>query len=137
MSRSAKAAFSALRDLDPVAPTAGARARRRPADADVETEIARILAWPGCQSSRGATHNVGKWADLPSRSRYGILGLVASAALTVIATLVWVSPSAGAPLHNAEPALGQVRISASAFAPGHLGAGAERPWSKGTAVVSQ
>jgi hypothetical protein len=136
VNRSAEAAFSALRDLDPVAPTAGGWACRTSAHANVETEIARILARPEGHSSLGATHDGGRWADPRSRSRYGTLGLVASAALTVIATLAWVSPSAGAPLHTADPASGQVvRIPASA--PGHLGVGAGRPWSKETAVVAQ
>jgi hypothetical protein len=31
------------------------------------------------------------------RSRYGAIGLVASAAIAVLASLLWASPSAGAP----------------------------------------
>jgi negative regulator of sigma E activity len=135
MSRSTNTAFSALRDLDPVAPTPGAVPCGASVEASVEMQIARILASPDGQPPADNTQGVRKWTDLPPRSRYGTLGLVASAALAVIATLVWVSPSAGAPLHNADPASGQVRISASASTSGHPGVDPERLSSKGTAVV--
>jgi len=133
MSRSTNAAFSALRDLDPVTPAPGAVPCRASAEARVEMQIARILASPDAQPSADDTQR--KWTDLPPHSRYGTLGLVASAALAVITTLVWVSPSAGAPLRNADPASGQVRISASASTSGHPGLDPERLSSKGTAVV--
>lgn len=135
MSRSTDAAFSALRELDPVAPTPGAVPCRTSAQASVEMQIARILALPDGQPPADTTQGVRIWTDLPPRSRYGTLGLVASAALAVIATLAWVSPSAGAPLHKADPTLGQVRISVSTSTSAHPGADPERPSSKGTAVV--
>jgi hypothetical protein len=135
MSRSTNAAFSALRDLDPVAPTPGVVPWRTSAEASVEMQIARILASPDGHLPADHTRGVRRWTDLPPRSRYGTLGLVASASLAVIATLVWVSPSAGAPLHNADRALGQVGVPAAAPALGHPGADPQRLSSRGTAVV--
>ena len=46
-----------------------------------------------------ATQRAPQWAGASHgrRSRYGAIGLVASAAIAVMASLLWASPSAGAP----------------------------------------
>jgi len=98
-----EAAFSALVGLDPLGSVPGAEqaaSRADPIGNDTEACIARIVATPrpGATTERparraplwtGATHR--------RRTRYGAIGLVASAAIAVITTLLWASPSAGAP----------------------------------------
>jgi hypothetical protein len=98
-----EAAFSALAGLDPLRGVTG-RGRPpsldEPADARTEACIARIIATsrPGAITA-GPTPRAPQWslASHGRRSRYGAIGLVASAAIAVIASLLWASPSAGAP----------------------------------------
>ena len=108
MSARTQAAFSALVELDPLGSGSGAmQAASRTADytdTDTDTEacIARIVATPrlpGAMTEPPAARR----APQPTRTvhrrraRYGAIGLVASAAVAVITTLLWASPSAGAP----------------------------------------
>lgn len=110
MSARTQAAFSALVELDPLGGGPGAnQAASRTADltdtdTDTDTEacIARIVATPrlpGAMTEPPAARR----APQPTRTvhrrraRYGAIGLVASAAVAVITTLLWASPSAGAP----------------------------------------
>jgi hypothetical protein len=68
-------------------------------------EIVRIMAVPrgDAINSRDvrALLRPADRAATRTRPRYGVLGLAASAALAVIATLLWVSPSAGQPIGQA------------------------------------
>jgi hypothetical protein len=123
MSARTEAAFSALVGLDPLGggPASGqARARTDPAHpigTDTEACIARIMATPRpgamtepparpAPSWTGAAHR--------RRTRYGAIGLVASAAIAVITTLLWASPSAGAPPDQAVNVPAQVGQAHSA-----------------------
>jgi hypothetical protein len=101
-----EAAFSSLIRLDPVGGGPGgerAASRAHPADPmgnDTEARIARIIATPRSgavteQPARRAPHWTG--TARRRRARYEAIGLVASAAIAVITTLLWASPSAGAP----------------------------------------
>jgi hypothetical protein len=106
VSRHTEAAFSALVGLDPLA---GARARPPrpgqpalrgdPADTSTDAYIARIIATPRPGATARPAGRTREWAVAPQgrRSRYGALGLAASAAVAVVTTLLWASPSAGAP----------------------------------------
>ena len=109
MTRSSKAAFSALAGLDPLerVPRTGRLASLRgPAMTSSDMLIARIIAVPRQGQGQISDNHAGS-APLQTgppyrdRSRYGARGLVASAAIAVIATLLWVSPSAGAPSDQA------------------------------------
>jgi hypothetical protein len=114
MSRGTRtAAFSTLTSLDPVLSACADRGERGdrlpdPPDVSVETQIARIVATPRHEAT--GHRRVGpRWRPTaaPSRRlrpRYGAIGLVASAALAVIAGLLWVSPSAGEPIGQASGA---------------------------------
>ena len=108
MSARTDAAFSALMGLDPLrgVPGAGQAASRAHladptyTDTDTEASIARITATP---RPRALTEPPARRAPQRTktaqrrRARYGAIGLVASAAIAVITTLLWASPSAGAP----------------------------------------
>jgi hypothetical protein len=104
MRRSAGTAMSALTGLDPLR-SAGPEHRTQdhgPAEAVIDRQIARILAVPRDNALVERTKSKPSLtASHRNRLRYGALGLVASAALAVIATLLWVSPSAGAPTAQA------------------------------------
>jgi ferric-dicitrate binding protein FerR (iron transport regulator) len=101
-----EAAFTALIGLDPLGGVPGAEqaaSRVHPADpigADTEACIARIIATPrpGALTEPPA-RRAPQWTKTAQRrrARYGAIGLVASAAIAVITTLLWASPSAGAP----------------------------------------
>ena len=110
MSARTDAAFSALMGLDPLrgVPGAGQAASRTAdltdTDTDTDTEacIARIVATPrlpGAMTEPPAARR----APQPTRTvhrrraRYGAIGLITSAAVAAITTLLWASPSAGAP----------------------------------------
>lgn len=102
MSKYTEAAFSALVGLDPLgwAPRPGQPALRRdPADRSTDAFLARIIATPRPRATAPPARRTRQWAVAPQgrRSRYGALGLAASAAIAVITTLLWASPSAGAP----------------------------------------
>jgi hypothetical protein len=101
-----EAAFSALVGLDPLRGVTGAEQatsrayRADPTGTDTEACIARIMA----TSRTGAPteppdRRVPQWTATAHRrrARYGAIGLVASAAIAAITTLLWASPSAGAP----------------------------------------
>jgi hypothetical protein len=103
VSRYADAAFSAFAELDPIA-----RARRaerleplpNPADTATDVCVARIVAVPRTDRSSQCSPPEWRRNAEPSgrgRSRCGVLGLALSAAIAVATTLLWVSPSAGAP----------------------------------------
>jgi len=101
-----EAAFAALIGLDPLGGVPGAEqvaSRAHPADAigtDTEACIARIIATPrpGEMTGPPARHAPLWTKTAPRRrARYGAIGLVASAAIAAITTLLWASPSAGAP----------------------------------------
>ncbi len=98
-----EAAFSVLVGLDPLRGVAAREQATSPADpldADTEARLTRIIATPrpGAMAAAPA-RRAPKWKGVaqPRRTRYGAIGLVASAALAVITTLLWASPSAGAP----------------------------------------
>jgi hypothetical protein len=97
-----EAAFSALAGLDPLRGVAGQGrpSLDEPGDARTEACIARIVATsrPGAMTP-GPTPRAPQWSGVSHgrRSRYGAIGLVASAAIAVMASLLWASPSAGAP----------------------------------------
>jgi hypothetical protein len=120
-----EAAFAALIGLDPFGgePWAEqAASSAHPADPigpDTDTYIARIIATPrpGAMVEQPARRTP-QWTGTPPRrrARYGAIGLVASGAIAAITTLLWASPSAGAPpdqaitvpaqvgqVHSAEP----------------------------------
>jgi hypothetical protein len=100
-----EAAFSALMGLDPLGGVPGAEAASRahqadPTGTDTEASIARIIATPrpGALTEPPA-RRAPQWTATAHRrrARYGAIGLVASAAIAAITTLLWASPSAGAP----------------------------------------
>ena len=99
MTRLSAAAFSALASLDP------ARAcPQGPAPRDLEARIAQIVALPRQAPPAVVRPTVAPQRVQPAsrpRARYGSLAILASAALAVLATLLWVSPSAGAPTDHA------------------------------------
>jgi hypothetical protein len=117
VSKHTEAAFSALVGLDPLA---GARARpsrpgppasrRDPADMSTDASIARIIATPRPGATARHAGRTRGWAVAPQgrRSRYGALGLAASAAVAVVTTLLWASPSAGAPPDQAVHAVAHI-----------------------------
>jgi hypothetical protein len=103
MRRSAGTALSALTRLDPLR-SAGPEHRTPDHNAAaIDLQIARILAVPRHDGHADRTKPDVVWlnASHHHRPRYGALGLVTSAALAMIATLLWVSPSAGAPTARA------------------------------------
>jgi hypothetical protein len=98
------AAFSALVGLDPLRRVPGpdsATSWADPASTDTGTQIAHIIATPrsGPITALPATRRALRWKEAPHRRRvrFGALGLAASAAIAVITTLLWASPSAGSP----------------------------------------
>jgi len=98
-----EAAFSALVGLDPLGSAPGTEqvaSRADPIGSDTEACIARIVATPGPRATtERPARRAPQWtaATRRRRTRYGAIGLVASAAIAVITTLLWASPSAGAP----------------------------------------
>jgi hypothetical protein len=109
-----EAAFSALIGLDPLRGMPGAEPAVSPAsvadptgtDTDTDTEVcvARIIATPRPRprpnaSTEPPARRAPQWTGRAHRrrARYGAIGLVASAAVAAITTLLWASPSAGAP----------------------------------------
>ena len=118
MSARTEAAFSVLKGLDPVQgePVPAGDRRARPAspasEIDADACVARIIATPR-RDAPAAAWSAPRWtgAAQQRRTRYGAIGLVASAAIAVITTLLWASPSAGAPPDqaiNAPSPVGQV-----------------------------
>jgi hypothetical protein len=99
------AAFSALVGLDPLGDVPGAERASRahlvePMGNDTEACIARIIATPRSRArTEPLVRRAPQWAGTAHRrrARCGAIGLVASAAVAVITTLLWASPSAGAP----------------------------------------
>jgi hypothetical protein len=107
-----EAAFSALIGLDPLRGMPGAEPAVSPASVadptgtgtDTEVRIARIIATPRptptpSASTEPPARRAPQWTTTAHRrrARYGAIGLVASAAVAAITTLLWASPSAGAP----------------------------------------
>jgi ferric-dicitrate binding protein FerR (iron transport regulator) len=100
-----EAAFTALMGLDPLrgmpgAEQAASRAPQAdPARTDTEARIARIIATPRPGTMTEPAPRPPHWTATAHRrrARYGAIGLVASAAIAAITTLLWASPSAGAP----------------------------------------
>jgi len=102
-----EAAFSVLMGLDPVrvGPVPAGDGQAQPAcsageiDADTEACIARIIATSRRGAPAAPARPGSRWTGAAQlrRTRYGAIGLVASAAIAVITTLLWASPSAGAP----------------------------------------
>jgi hypothetical protein len=141
MNRPTEVAFSALRGLDPIAGQLVAMVHDESSEAEVKRQIAQILTLPRTgQTGPIETNAEGKWTAVHrhrSRPRFGTIGIVASAALAVIATLVWVSPSAGAPIRNADGAPPVSHGHASAPTPGAVTAvpGEGAPHAKGPAVA--
>jgi hypothetical protein len=103
MNRGRTTTFTALTTLDPLrwvpAEDAGGPAGGGPDE--VELHIACILAVPRDHGSVRTLSRPKVRASRLPRIHYGALGLVASAALAVIATLLWISPSAGEPIGRA------------------------------------
>jgi hypothetical protein len=101
-----EAAFSALVRLDPLKGVPGAEQatsqafRADPTGTETEAYIARIIATSGTgASTEPPPRRVPQWTAKAHRRRvrYGAIGLVASAAIAAITTLLWASPSAGEP----------------------------------------
>jgi hypothetical protein len=118
MRRPTRTAISALTRLDPLRsadPGYGAPIHD-PAEAIIELQIARILAMPrGDARIERRTFGLRmQTAAHRNRPRYGAVGLVASAAIAVIATVLWVSPSAGAPTTQASRAPAPITESRTA-----------------------
>ena len=112
-----EAAFSALMGLDPLRGVPGAEHAASPArhadptGTDTEACIARIIATPrtGALTEPPAQRVPPRTATAHRRrARHGGIGLVASAAIAAITTLLWASPSAGAPPDQALTAPAQV-----------------------------
>ena len=108
MSARTDAAFSALMGLDPLrgVPGAGQAASRAHladptyTDTDTEASIARITATPRPRAlTEPPARRAPQWTGTAHRrrARYGAIGLITSAAVAAITTLLWASPSAGAP----------------------------------------
>ena len=107
MSSRTEAAFAALVGLDPLRSALVPGVESESESESEETCIARIIATP--RSGATVTTSVTtlapptRWAPQRTasprrrRSRYGAIGIVASAAMAVIATVLWASPSAGSP----------------------------------------
>ena len=117
MSGRTEAAFSVLVELDPLR---GVPAREQVTsradliDGDAEVCLTRIIATPraGAMAPPPA-RRAPQWtgAARRRRTRYGAIGLAASAAVAVVTTLLWASPSAGAPPDqaiNVPASVGQV-----------------------------
>jgi hypothetical protein len=85
-------AFRTLARLDP-------SPRREIAATEVDRQIDLILANARAAGilDAGVGARPDRAAPLRGHHRYGAVGLIASAALALVATLLWVSPSAGAP----------------------------------------
>lgn len=112
MSARTEAAFAALVGLNPLGGGPGPEQsawradQADPADpvddihTDAEACIARIIATPrpGAMAKPSA-RRAPQWARAAQqrRTRYGAVGLVSSAAIALVTTLLWASPSAGAP----------------------------------------
>jgi hypothetical protein len=119
MSVQAETAFSVLAGLDPLR---GGPAREQMAVRAEEIEeiddaaqacLARIIATPrpGVAAAPARRVPLRSGAAEGRRTRYGAIGLLASAAVAVITTMLWASPSAGSPPDqavNAPTAVGQV-----------------------------
>jgi hypothetical protein len=90
----AETTFCTLANLNPAAP-----GQTDSADAEMDAQIARIVAVPRTtrRVDDGGHRRRADRSWSRSRPRYGALGLAASAFLAVVASLLWVSPSAGAP----------------------------------------
>jgi hypothetical protein len=102
MTRRTDAAFSAFAGLDPVRAKPGEHDApcQRAAVPETDLSIARITAVPreGRIDHRRVARALPRGGSRHrQRSRLGALGLAASAGLAVLATLLWVSPSAGSP----------------------------------------
>jgi hypothetical protein len=99
-------AFRTLARLDP-------SPRHEMEATEVDRQIRLILAQPRApgivDAAVGACPD--RAAPVRGRRRYGAFGLVASAALAVVATLLWVSPSAGAPSGGAAGAPAQAAMT--------------------------
>jgi hypothetical protein len=112
------AAFTAFAGLDPIGNERGTEHldQREIAADTVTTDIARIVAMPrpdgiGASTTRRVRH---PGAEHASRSRIGVLGIALSAAVAGAATLLWVSPSAGAPSRQANtPLIGVEHVAAT------------------------
>jgi hypothetical protein len=114
-----EAAFSVLVELDPLRSVRFREqvpSRADLIDADAEVCLTRIIATPRPGAMAAAAAPAGRepqWtrAARRRRTRYGAIGLAASAAVAVITTLLWASPSAGAPPDqaiNVPTSVGQV-----------------------------
>jgi hypothetical protein len=90
----AETAFCTLTHMNPAAPN-----RTEAAAVDMDAQIARIVAVPRTarRVDDEGRHRRADRSWSRSRPRYGALGLAASAFIAVVASLLWVSPSAGAP----------------------------------------
>jgi hypothetical protein len=96
------AAFAALVDLDPVRGALGPSAESESEAACLARIIATSRSGPEVtarvKASTPPARRAPQWSTpARGRSRYGAIGLVASAAIAVIATVLWASPSAGSP----------------------------------------
>jgi hypothetical protein len=144
MRRSAGTALSALTMLDPLR-SVGPRHRtphQNPAETEMELQIARILAVPRREAPiyRRNADPLPQSTLRGNRRRYGALGLVTSAAIAVIATLLWVSPSAGAPTAQANGAHARViqsRVSVRGSLARYVTTDRERLSTAGTIVLVQ
>ena len=119
MTRHVDAAFRAFVGLDPI--TSGNTSGCLDpigvsAASDVDTCIARIVAMPRGNPATECTarHDQRPYGTpQPSRPRNGVRGLALAVAVVVVAIVLWVSPSAGAPpRHGISPiAVGHVEVS--------------------------
>jgi hypothetical protein len=119
MTRRSDATFAVFAGLDPIGYERGTECLGRraiAAESTVTADIARIVAVP--RPDRIGERTTGRrrqpsGTEQTSRSRTGVLGLALSAAVAVAATLLWVSPSAGAPSHQANmPSRGVHHVAA-------------------------
>jgi hypothetical protein len=98
------AVFSALVGLDPLGGSPRADGVVAPAELSPLSEgvaIARIISTPRHEGSAPGYTAKEQRAPGQRRSHLGAGGLVASAAIALLAALLWTSPSAGAPPHQA------------------------------------
>jgi hypothetical protein len=104
MNRHTDAVFSALVGLDPLIGSPGTNRDVAAAEVPELSEvvaIARIISTPRHPGIAPGSPAKEQRTPAQRRSHLGACGLVASSAIALLTALLWTSPSAGAPPHQA------------------------------------